>query len=290
MEIMQLATFVAVADTGTFTAAGRVRHIGQSAVSASIATLEGVVGARLFERTRSAAVLTAAGRALLPHARSMLAEQRSAMDAVAQAEGRLVGEVRLGVLATSGRIDLARVVLGLRRDYPDVTVSMVQSMTGSQGNIELVRTGRLELALAASNGAPPRGVDTTTLTTEPMLALLPATDPLASRATITVADISQRPYLALPAGWSARSLVDEAWRPEGSPVVQVSDYGVLAELVAAEMGVAVIPAFAMPDRSDVVGVPTELTWELMLVRPRRPIASATDVVARTIVSIAEQID
>jgi DNA-binding transcriptional LysR family regulator len=282
VEISQLGTFVAVADTGTFTEAGRVRHIGQSAVSASIATLEREVGARLFERTRTAAILTAAGQALLPHARAMLEEQRVAMAAVAGAGGRVAGHVHLGTLATSGRLDLGPVLIGLRRDHPEVRVSLLQSMTGSQGHLDLVRANRLDLALVAANGRPARGVDTETLLTERMLALVPATDRLARAPHLEIAQVSDRPYLALPPGWSARAVVDDVWHPDSTPIVQAADYGLLADLVAAGLGVAVVPEFAVPHRPDVVGVPTPLVWELMLVSSTRPKPAATDVVAQAI--------
>src|SRR5438552_18954909 len=76
--------FLAVAETGGFTAAAERCHVTQPTLSAGIARLEEEIGARLFDRSRRAA-LTAAGQKLLPHARAMVeawqparAEPRSA--------------------------------------------------------------------------------------------------------------------------------------------------------------------------------------------------------------------
>ncbi|MEA2443482.1 MAG: hypothetical protein QOJ12_774, partial [Thermoleophilales bacterium] len=95
MELRHLATFVAVAEEGSFTRASDRLHIVQSAVSAGVRTLERELGAALFDRTTHQVELTDAGHALLPEARTTLAAARAAREAVDQVRGGLRGTVTL---------------------------------------------------------------------------------------------------------------------------------------------------------------------------------------------------
>src|ERR1700747_488044 len=73
LTLDQFRTFVAAADEGSFSAAGRRLGRAQSVVSQTLANLEGQLGVRLFDRTGRAPALTEAGRALMPEARAVAA-------------------------------------------------------------------------------------------------------------------------------------------------------------------------------------------------------------------------
>ncbi|MEV6493842.1 LysR family transcriptional regulator [Actinoplanes sp. NPDC051633] len=281
MEIGQLRCFAAVVDTGTFTAAARQVRLGQSAVSASIAQLERQLGSRLFERTRTSAVLTAAGKALLPHARALLAEEQRAREAVDAVEGRVAGTVSIGLTLVTGRVDVTAMLIELRDRHPDVQVQLVQSLTGPAAHITAVREGRLDMALVTPVGAPPRDITLHTLLTEPMVVLCRGDDPLARRRKVDVEDLTNRPYLALPAGWGVRAMVDAARGPDAPPpVVEVAEYTLLGELVAAGVGVAVVPRPSFAGFGHLSVVPTDLTWRLCLAEhAARPPTAARAVVA-----------
>src|ERR1700756_3323405 len=98
MELRQLATFVAVAEEGSFTRAADRLHVVQSAVSAGVRNLEKELGAMLFDPSPHSVKLTDAGRALLPEARATLAAAQAARDAVDEARGGLRGTVVLGTM------------------------------------------------------------------------------------------------------------------------------------------------------------------------------------------------
>src|SRR3954454_1694963 len=98
MELRHLATFVAVAEEGSFTRASTRLHVVQSAVSASVRTLERELGAALFDRTTHRVELTDAGSALLPEARTTLAAGRAAREAVDGVRRGLRGALALRVM------------------------------------------------------------------------------------------------------------------------------------------------------------------------------------------------
>ncbi len=71
ISLDQLRTFIAAADEGSFSAAGRKLRRAQSVVSQALANLEGQIGVKLFDRSARLPVLTEPGRALLTHARTI---------------------------------------------------------------------------------------------------------------------------------------------------------------------------------------------------------------------------
>ena len=117
VELRQLATFVAVAEEGSFTRASDRLHVVQSAVSAGVRNLERELGAPLFDRSTHKVQLTDAGRALLPEARATLAAATAARDAVDAVRGGVRGTVVLGTMQAQAmhRINLPGLPAAFRR-------------------------------------------------------------------------------------------------------------------------------------------------------------------------------
>src|SRR4051794_29305066 len=105
MTLRQLEYFVAVAEHGSIAAAAGALPISESAVSVAISELESIVGVRLLHRVRARGVtLTAAGIALLPEARSLVARARELERTAADAGGAVAGGMQgaLGPRRTTG--------------------------------------------------------------------------------------------------------------------------------------------------------------------------------------------
>ncbi|WP_238997435.1 LysR family transcriptional regulator, partial [Mycolicibacterium sp. CBMA 361] len=128
MDIHQLQCFMAVAEEGTFTAAGLRLHLAQSGVSAHIKALEREVGQRLFERHPRAVKLTAAGEALLPHVRAAMDALDSGRAAVDGLTGLLHGRVAIGTITSISprSINLPQLLASFHRMHPGVDLSLVE--------------------------------------------------------------------------------------------------------------------------------------------------------------------
>jgi len=153
VELRQLATFVAVAEEGSFTRAADRLHVVQSAVSAGVRNLEKELGVMLFDRSTHSVKLTDAGGALLPEARATLAAAQAAKDAVDEARGGLRGTVVLGTMQAQGMraVDLAGILAAFRAEHPAVEVE-IRHVGGSSEMADEVRGGRLDLAFVALPG------------------------------------------------------------------------------------------------------------------------------------------
>src|ERR1700722_13489465 len=188
MELRQLEYIVAIADTGSFTGAGRRCHVAQSALSRQVAQLETELGVRLFHRTTREVRLTGAGHAFLPAARRVLSEAARARAEVSAA-GVPRGQIRLGATQTaSGSLDLAGLLGEFRRLFPDVTVTITAGPR--QELVADVVEGDLDLPLAAEADLAPGGTRfQPLLADEPLLAVVAPDDPLARRDPVSLAEI-----------------------------------------------------------------------------------------------------
>lgn len=158
-----LRTFVAIADTGSFTeAAGRV-HRTQSAVSMQMKRLEEVTGRRLFEKSGRGVMVSREGEMLLPHARRLL---RAHQDVMAVLEDTCInGRVRLGAPDDYASTYLPASLARFAGTHPRVEVELVV-----RPSCELVREldepGGVDLAVITQGNGERDGI---TLVREPLV-------------------------------------------------------------------------------------------------------------------------
>src|SRR3954468_24105536 len=204
MELRHLATFVAVAEEGSFTRASARLHVVQSAVSAGVRTLERELGAALFDRTTHHVQLTDAGAALLPEARATLAAARVAREAVDAVRGGLRGTVTLGIMqaGASGNIDVAALLAAFRADHPDVELHARQGHSAEMA-VE-VRHGGLDFAFLALPHRRAGGLHLTPLGQEPMLLAVHERHPLARRTHVELTKLVDEVFADGPPTWGTR--------------------------------------------------------------------------------------
>ncbi|UGT63497.1 LysR family transcriptional regulator [Nocardia asteroides] len=239
MELRQIECFLACREHGSFTAAARSLSMVQSAVSASVAKLERELGARLFDRTPRALLLTEAGAAVVEPALEMLRARRAIGDGVAAARGEVRGEVVLGNLLNIHLIDLAGVLAGLHRRYPAVTVRMRQSAAGAAGNLAGLREGSLDLALLVGVSAELPGITRYPLAEESVVLCTAPGHPLAGRP-FRPAELDGERFIDFPPGWGTRTVAD-AVLPLRRPVIEVAEQAFALELAAKGFGVVLVP-------------------------------------------------
>ena len=147
LEIDLLRTFVAAADTGSFTAAGELVARTQSAVSIQIKRLEETLDTRVFERTSRSLSLTQAGTTLLGYARRMLELNDESMRALSTPP--LAGALRVGISEYFQPREIAAMMARFARRHPqaqlDVHIGLSRHLKRmlADGEIELA-IGRVE--------------------------------------------------------------------------------------------------------------------------------------------------
>jgi len=118
MSLDQLRTFIAAADEGSFSAAGRKLHRAQSVVSQTLANLEGQLGVKLFDRSARFPVLTDQGRALLADARKVAGDVAAFKAQAKSLAGGLEPELSVAVDVMFPEVTFTRVVTAFQNEFP----------------------------------------------------------------------------------------------------------------------------------------------------------------------------
>lgn len=220
LKLDQLRTFVAVADAGSFRAAGQRLARVQSAISHAIANLEAELGVALFDRSGHRPLLTAEGRALLEDARAILLR----VDRMhARAQGLNDGvELSLSLVADPiFPIDrLATVLKRVNKQFPTLRLRFAVEALGAP--LTALHTRRADLSITVGDEFHHPQVELEALVAVSMCAVAAASHPLAAqRGRIGVADLAEHLQIVLedPSAWTEGQDIGvvspETWRVHG---------------------------------------------------------------------------
>jgi DNA-binding transcriptional LysR family regulator len=254
MELRHLRYFVAVAETRHFTRAAQALGIGQPPLSQQIQALERELGTALFARKPRAIALTPAGEALYEDARRILRDVERAAERVRRVARGESGRLRLGMINSAPFHPLIpQVIREFRRAHPQVALSLDEGPTPQLA--AAVRDGELDVAFVRPLlGAEP-GVASEVVADEDMVVALPSGHPLAKRATVPLLALSIEPFVLFPrtVGAGLHDSIVSACRAAGfSPriVQETSQVTSIVNLVAAGLGVSIVPASMQQVHSD----------------------------------------
>ena len=241
MEVHQLRYFVAVAASGSFTAAAENCHVSQPSLSSQIAKLEDELGGALLERRRAGARLTARGALFLPRASECLRQLHEARKDIEDLDGLHRGEVTLGCLPSTGTYILPPLLRQFRSDHPGLTVRLLEE--SSPGLAQAVLAGDVDLAFVDEVGLDP-GLLAIPLFTEPLLVAVPAEHPLAGRGAVAVEALAGEPLIVMKSGHGFRKIVLDYLASRGlEPRIVYESAGIdtVQALVEAGLGISFVP-------------------------------------------------
>lgn len=252
MDLKQLEYFIAVAEERHFTRAAQRLNVVQSGLSQTIRSLEDELGGPLFVRTTRSVALTAAGGVLLEEAHRVLDAARSARMAVTQVHGLARGRLRIGATQSLAPfIDLPATLGRFREDFGGIDIEL--RFDGSANLLEEVRDGHLDIAFAQPPVTPVADVVTKLLVCEGLVAVCPPKHRLAGAHDISLATLADENHVDLKADWGMRQLIDDAFGNAGltrRTSFEVNDMGMLLELAAQGLGVALVPESVAKIRRD----------------------------------------
>ncbi|WP_028267643.1 LysR family transcriptional regulator [Arthrobacter sp. MA-N2] len=271
MQLSQIEYFIAVAESTSFTQGARRVNIVQSAVSAAIRQLEHELGSDLFIRQGRSIRLTPAGEAMLPRARTILADVQAARDAVDAVRGTVRGTVALGTLAHAGSVDVMQILRTVRRDYPGIVIKLRQTVQGTRTSLADVRSGALDLALVSVPEEAAPGLELHPLHAEGIVFACSDSHPLADRKRVSLSEIADEPFVDFPEGWGNRTTVDAAFAAAGlhrTVHTEVVSFTMATELVREGLGVAFLPESALQhgQEAGIRAIHTPLVWRIQLAR------------------------
>lgn len=252
MDLRQLEYFVAVAEERNFTRAAQRVHISQSGVSAQIRALERELGADLFDRSTRTATLTVAGKAALDHARAALAATEALAQAVGEVTDLIRGQVTVGMVVGCTVTPLFDALAAFHRAHPGVDIAL--SEDNSDRLLDAVRAGTLDLALVGT-ATTPAGLESHTIVSERLVAVVPAGHRLVAAPDMTLADVCAEPIVCMPPGTGLRTVFDTACAAAGlTPTLglQAGAADAIADLARRGLGVAILSESMVSSYPDLV--------------------------------------
>ncbi|MDP5181946.1 LysR family transcriptional regulator [Blastococcus sp. BMG 814] len=244
MELRQLEHFVAVAQHLSFTRAAREVHVVQSSLSTSVRQLERELGATLFERTTRKVTLTPAGWTLLPMARRILMDARSARESVATVAGVVSGAVAVGTIQMLTWVDLPAALSRFYRAHPGVEITLREAPVDEL--LDALLAGDLDLAyIARDSSRLPDAVSVLATRDEELVVIAASGHPLAREHQVHLADLRDEPFVDFQAGTGLQTVVERLCIQASLRrriTFAVTQLELLVSLVRAGLGIAIVPA------------------------------------------------
>lgn len=242
MEIRQLRAFVAIAESGTFTAGAQRVHVTQAAISMQIRQLENGLGAKLFVRAPRRVILTEAGEHLLHRARLILREHDVAQDEIAELAGAERGRLRIGSASAMVTTEpLPKILKELRKQHELAEVT-VGSGT-SESLVQQILAGEIDLAFV-SLPVEARGIQTERLNEDQLVAIASPRHRLAKQHTVSAYTLAGEKLILGERGGNTRRLIDQFFAQAGvtlSVAMELSRQAAIRRMVEEDMGVGIVP-------------------------------------------------
>lgn len=242
MDIRQLKAFVAIAESGTFTAgAGRV-HVTQAAISMQIRQLENETGAQLFVRAPRKVILTEAGERLLERAYVILREHDAALEEMAALTGAHKGRLRIGSASAMVSGDpLPQILRELKKTYANVEPSVASGT--SEQLVQQVLAGEIDVAFV-SLPVEARGVQTERLNEDYLVAIGSPRHSLAKQKVVSAYALAGENLILGERGGNTRRLIDQFFAQTGvtpKVIMELSRLAAIKRMVEEDMGVGIVP-------------------------------------------------
>lgn len=243
LSARDLRAVLALADEGNFTRAAQRLHLSQPAFSALIQAVEDGLGARLFDRTTRQVTITPEGQLLVPSARRLLADMEAVVSDFQEHASARKGRVAVAGLPSLAAGWLPGVFAEFRAAHPGVELHLVDAL--AEPCKALLRARQVDVAVATA-GPHDRDLRAEVLCADEFHVVFPIHHPLARRRTIVLRDLVDQPFVHLSRSSSVRQHLEAAFHPaQMRTVAEVDHLATVSGLVAAGMGVSVVPALTL---------------------------------------------
>lgn len=245
-SLRQLKVFVAVASHGSFSQAGQMIGLSQSAVSHSIKELESEMGIRLLDRTTREVVLTEAGEQLASRLEHLLEELNNTLLDVRSYGQQRSGTVRVAASQTISAHLMPQCLAAGQLNYPDIRVMLRDRP--QQWVLQSIRNAEVDFGIVIGP-LQADDLECEAILDEPFLLLCRTDDPLAQQPDLHWHMLNQRTLVLQDYASGSRVLIDEALRQQqvrADIAQEIGHPATLYPMVEAGIGISILPALALP--------------------------------------------
>jgi LysR family transcriptional regulator, low CO2-responsive transcriptional regulator len=283
ISFRQLRLFLALAQTGSVTAAARVMHVTQPTASMQLRQAAESIGLPLYEVVSKKVHLTDAGRELAATARAMTEAWSAFEQHIDGLKGLTRGKLRIAVVSTAEYF-MPRLIGAFCRKHPGIDVSL--EILNRDGVVRRLRENLDDLYIM-SMPPPDMELEDRIFMDNPLVVIAPTSDPLSKRSAIPAGELDKRRFILRERGSGTRMAADRHFRRlRLRPAVrlELGSNEAIKEAVAGGLGLSVLSLHSLHGRLrqhgvaviDVEGFPAPSSWHIVHPAGRRlsPIAQA----------------
>lgn len=241
MDVRHLTYFIEVARHRSFTKAARVLHITQPSISKMIKILEEELGVTLFYRSAKQIELTDAGKAVLRQAQQIVASFQNLTHELADVINLKRGNIIIGLPPMVGASFFPQVIGEFNQAYPQITMNLIE--VGSKKVEQGVEDGSLDIGVVALP-VKESTFEMFSFVKEPLMLIVPPDHPLAARDEVALAELRQEPFILFCEDFTLHDrIIDRCVQNGFHPhiICESSQWDFIAEMVAAKLGIALLP-------------------------------------------------
>ncbi|OPG14149.1 hypothetical protein B1L11_03680 [Microbispora sp. GKU 823] len=197
----------------------------------------------------------------------------------------------MGALPSVDLVGLPSLLGRLHAEQPAVTVRLRLAPAGSAGLTKALLDGELDVAFLSLPPRVPAGIEARVLKVVPIQLAVPADHRLAEREQVDLAETAEEAFIDCPPGYGNRDLIDREFAAAGLErhvVLEAPDVAMAAEFVGHGLGIAFLPAFAVPDHPGVRVLPVSgrpMAWPLHVATP---LTRGSTAAARAFIGLLDQ--
>ena len=257
MELRQLRYFAKAAETLNFSDAAKALNIAQSSLSQQIKQLEDELNVKLFLRNSHTIRLTEAGEVMLPFALRTIHDAENCADRINDLQKLLTGTLNIGI-TYSFSPTLTETVISFMKMYPNIKLNIIYKPMNEL--MDLLAKRNLDFVLAFKPSQPVADVESHILFQNSLSAVVSTTHPLASKKSVSLAEL-QKYELALPSkGLQARNAFDNlanSYR-DFHIRIELNEVNILLKLIRQTHLVTVLAEDSIYNERDVKAVPLDV--------------------------------
>lgn len=245
ITLKQIEGFLAVAEFGNFSRASKRLNTAQPALSQAIKDLEAELGVRLFDRTTRRVELTDAGREFRNSAAKAVEELEHAVEGVHQLAERRRGRLRIAAPPLLAAVVLPQAIADFQRRHPGIAVQVADINT--EQIVESVRSGRADCGLGTFSPGE-EGIERVVLMRDNLMLFCGEQNPFKTKKTVAWSELAGKPLITLTRDSGIRLLVEVGYETVQLPLrpaFEVSHITTALALVEAELGISVLPTYAL---------------------------------------------
>lgn len=246
LSVRHLRAVVTLARFESFVAAATYLRVSQSGLTRLIQQAEKLVGVQLFHRGSRKVMQTDAGEVIAQAAERMLSDLALQVQSARMLDGELRGQITISSLMSISHRVLPRALMTFRREHPNIHVHVREGL--GDDVYDDIRRGQVDFGVANVEGAPEE-LAVAAEAEEDCYLVTPPGHPLARSKHVRLNRLEEQQLISMPPESGLRKAIDIAANSQGIALrhsIIINQFGSLFDFVGNGLGIAIVPAVALP--------------------------------------------